>query len=151
MKDSFLGAYTHAIDSQRRIAIPKEWRTTANKKSAVFYLLPGRDRSIQIIPNELFESEVLENIKKVSFANAEQTRALARIGAKASKSRCDKQGRITLTQELINHAELKEHAVLIGSISSIQAMTPELWKKSDMGTDEMLDQIEKIQMKGVLE
>jgi MraZ protein len=151
LSDCFLGSYTHAIDSQRRIAIPKEWRVTADKRSAVFYLLPGRNRTVQIIPGELFESEVLEKIKKVSFANAEQTRALARIGAKASKSCCDKQGRITLTQELIDHAELKEHAVLIGSISSIQTMTPELWKKSDMGTDEMLDQLEKIQMKGVLE
>ena len=116
----------------------------------LFYLLPGRNQIIQVLPKELFESEILEKIKKVSFANVEKSRALARIGAKASRSTCDKQGRISLSQDLVDHAGLKDQALLIGGIATIQIMTPETWTKNNMGIDEMLDQIEKIQENGEL-
>ena len=116
----------------------------AGESDVLFYLMPGRDRSIQVLPKELFETEILEKFRKVSFADDEKTRALARIGAKASQSACDKQGRITLTSELLDHAGLKDQAVLIGALTTIQIMTPEMWSKNDMGNDEMLDQILKI-------
>ncbi len=145
MKFCFLGSFTHSIDSQRRVAIPREWRFNVADPHPTFYLLPGRNFTIQVIPKALFEDEVLGKLRKVSFADEPKTRALARIGAKASQGVCDKQGRIKLTQGLLDHAGLRQQAVLIGGITNIQIMTVENWKKSDMGNDEMLDQIQRIQ------
>jgi len=99
----YTGFHPHSIDAQRRVAIPREWRKDAGD-DAVFYLLPGRNQTIQVLPKELFEQEILDKVRKVSFANAEKSQALAMIGAKASRSSCDKQGRITMTQELMEHA-----------------------------------------------
>ena len=144
MEKCFLGCYTHTLDSQRRVAIPKDWRNVPGVNDVLFYLIPGRHKSIQILPKELFETEILAKIKKVSFADDEKTRALGRIGSRASQSICDKQGRITLTKELMDHAGLTNQAVLIGALTTIQIMTPETWAENDMGNDEMLDQILKI-------
>ena len=148
LKACFLGQFTHTIDGQRRVAIPKDWRYKESNLDEVFYLVPGRNHTIQVLPKELFETEIVAKLKKVSFASERKTAALARIGAKASCSTCDKQGRITLSQTLMDHAKLKDQAVLVGGITSIQIMTPETWTKHEMTNDELLDQIEKIQRNG---
>ncbi len=145
MNISFLGWFTHSIDSQRRVAIPREWRFKSDSQDSVFYLMPGRDESIQILPQELFEAEILAKISKVPVTNAARMRAIAQIGAKTSKSQCDKQGRITLTPYLMEYSGLQDQTVLIGGFSSIQAMSPERWEKAEMSYDDMLDQIERIQ------
>jgi len=145
----YTGFHPHSIDAQRRIAIPKEWRKDAGD-DAVFYLLPGRNQTIQVLPKELFEQEILDKVRKVSFANAEKSQALAMIGAKTSRSSCDKQGRITMTQELMEHAGLEGEAIMVGSFTTIQIMTPERWNQSSMDTEDVLDQIERIQESGEL-
>ncbi|MDP7395875.1 MAG: hypothetical protein QGF67_15580 [Lentisphaeria bacterium] len=145
----YIGFHPHSIDAQRRIAIPREWRKDAGD-DAVFYLLPGRNQTIQVLPKELFEQEILDKVRKVSFANAEKSQALATIGAKASRSSCDKQGRITMTQDLMDHAGLKGEAVMVGSFTTIQIMTPERWNQNGMRTEDVLDQIERIQESGEL-
>ena len=145
----YIGFHPHSIDAQRRVAIPKEWRKGAGD-DAVFYLLPGRNQTIQVLPKELFEQAILDKVRKVSFANAEKSQALAMIGAKASRSSCDKQGRITMTQELMEHAGLKGEAIMVGAFTTIQIMTPERWNQSSMRTEDVLDQIERIQESGEL-
>lgn len=145
----YTGFHPHSIDAQRRVAIPKEWRKDAGD-DAVFYLLPGRNQTIQVLPKELFEQEILDKVRKVSFANADKSQALAMIGAKTSRSSCDKQGRITMTQELMEHAGLEGEAIMVGSFTTIQIMTPERWNQSSMDTEDVLDQIERIQESGEL-
>ncbi len=142
---SFLGCFTHSIDSQRRVAIPREWRLKKVGDDPVFYLMPGRDKSIQILPQNLFETGIMQTISRVPVTNAGKMRAIAQIGAKTSKSQCDKQGRITLTPYLMEYSGLQDQAVLIGGFSSIQVMSPESWEQAEMDNEDMLDQIEKIQ------
>ncbi len=147
MNQIFIGIQTHSIDSQRRIAIPSDWRHGA-PDPMVFFMVPGRKRTIQVLPQALFQQEILEKVKKVSFANAEQAQALARIGALAHRSVCDKQGRISLTQQLMEHAGLDDQATLVGGVKSIQIMSPATWTESQMKTDDVLDEIERIQSSG---
>lgn len=144
----FLGHFTHIIDSQRRVAIPRDWRSLAADDSTVFYLLPGRDQSIQVLPKELFESVILEKTKQVSFANAAKSKALTAIGSKAARSVCDRQGRITLTPYLMEYASLTNEAVMVGSVNSICILSPPKWEQAQMSNDEMLDQIERIMEAG---
>lgn len=146
----FLGSFMHTIDGQRRVAIPREWRSTNTTELSSFYLLPGRNQTIQVIPKKLFDIQVLEKVAEVSFANERDSMALARIGAKASLSTCDRQGRIRLSQVLFEYAGLEDQAMLIGGITSIQIMTPANWDKNEMDIDEILNQVEKIQKTGSL-
>ena len=142
MNQVFLGEFIHSFDSQRRITIPSEWRGSKNRKTS-FYLLPGRRKTIQMLPAASFE-EVLSKIRKVSFADAEASLALARIGRMAQSCQCDAQGRIQISPNLYSYAELSGNAVLVGAINVIQIWSEKNWAKFG-GTDEqVLDVIQKI-------
>ncbi len=147
---AFLGQHLHAIDAQRRIAIPREWRIDDGKKNQIFFLFPGRNHTVQALPEALFESEILMKVQKVSIADETKMRALARIGSIASRTVCDKQGRITLTESLMQHAGLERDAMLVGALTCIQIMTVANWNASEIDTERTLDQIQKIQSEGVI-
>ena len=145
MELCYLGSFERPLDGQRRIAIPKDWRSHFGTMD-IFYLLPGRHKSIQVLPETLFRTTILSNANKVSFANAAKMQALARIGSQASRSVCDKQGRISLSKSLVKHAGLNSSTMLVGSITTIQIMSIENWKSYTMTTEETLDHIEAIQV-----
>ena len=71
----FVNNYTHAIDAQRRIAIPSEWRKKDGETS--FYLLPAKEHIVQLIPKETFYEQVIRKAQKMSLADARQLRDLA--------------------------------------------------------------------------
>jgi len=138
----YAGEFEHAIDAQRRIAIPSAWRSGAD--GGRFCLLPGRHQTLQLVPYEHFHAQLLEKARKVSFADADASLALARLGALAQECRCDKQGRIPLPQRLMEYAGLRENAVLVGALTTVQVWSPEAWRRMQTSDEQVLDVIQKI-------
>ena len=138
----FLGRHECAVDAQRRLAVPSAWRLSAGVDR--FFLLPGRNQSIQMVPEESFQ-ELVAKLRNVSFADGNAARALAQIGSIAQEGRCDKQGRLTLNGELMSYAGIQRQALLLGSVTFIQILAPEVWKQQQMSTDACLDIIQGIQ------
>jgi MraZ protein len=138
----FLGEYEHSLDSQGRLAIPKTWRRKEEENR--FILVPGRNKTLQLIPYESFKENFLEKAKKVSLANAEGALALARFASKAQECKCDKQGRIQLGPGLLKYASLKSGVKLIGSIWYAQLWDIDRWIESQADEDEFFDELEKI-------
>lgn len=138
---SFFGEFEHTLDSQRRLAIPGQWR----KKKGVnqFFLVPGRNNILQLIPFESFKN-FLDKARKISFADAKLSLALAQFGAKAQECVCDKQGRIPIPQRLLDYAGLKNQVMLIGSVSTIQIWHPDKWNALSMGDEGYLDLVQQI-------
>jgi len=143
MESWFLGEYECSIDGQRRVAIPKVWRGPCDGK-AHFFLLPGRDRSLQLVPADTFR-ELLSKLRQVSFADATAARAMATVGSMAQEVACDKQGRFALSQRLVSHAELTDRAMMVGSVASVQIWQPARWQAQQMDSDTCLDVIQGIQ------
>lgn len=141
MDKFFLGEFIHAFDSQRRIIIPSDWRNSSKRTS--FYFLPGRHKTVQMIPERVF-SALMSKTGKVSFANAEASLALARLGRMAQVCDCDKQGRIQISQKLYDYAELGDSAVLVGAINVVQIWSEKNWTKSGGSDEQVLDVIQKI-------
>jgi MraZ protein len=144
----FAGEFIHAIDSQRRIAIPKDWRIKGGDNR--FYILPGRHNALQLMTYASFK-KLAEKLKKVSIADPKASIALARLGAKARECRCDKQGRIGVNESLLEYAEIKKNEiidadlVLVGAFNNIQIWSKDNWKKQQMSDEEMLDVLQKIE------
>ena len=59
----FLENFTHTIDSQRRFAIPADWRQKDGDTQ--FVLLPAKNRVIQAIPMKTFQDEILVKARKM--------------------------------------------------------------------------------------
>ena len=136
----FLGEFEFAVDAQRRLAIPSAWRGAA----AEFVLLPGREQSLQLVPAAAFQ-ELLAKLRQVSFADAQAAVALATIGSMAVLCQPDKQGRIGLTQKLMEHAGIRGGAVLLGAVTTVQIWEPARWKKRRMNSQQGLDVIQALQ------
>ena len=130
---SFVSNYTHAIDAQRRIAIPSEWRKKDGETS--FFLLPAKDNIVQLIPKEVFYQQVILKAQKISLADARLQRDLALYASRAQNCICDKQGRIQLSPQLMNHGGFKDKIVLVGALSLIQLWTPERWEAANRAED----------------
>ena len=129
----FVSNYTHAIDAQRRIAIPSEWRKKDGETS--FYLLPAKENIVQLIPKETFYEQVIRKAQKMSLADARQQRDLALYAARAQNCVCDKQGRIQISPQLMEHGGFRDKIVLVGAFSLIQLWTPERWEAANQAED----------------
>ena len=138
----YLGEFDFAVDAQRRLAIPSAWRGEGDS----FVLLPGREESLQLVPAAMFQ-ELLAKLRQVSFADAQAAVALATIGSMAVLCQPDKQGRISLTQKLMEHAGIRSGAVLLGAVTTIQIWEPGRWNKRRMDSQKGLDVIQALQEK----
>jgi len=136
----FFGEYTHALDNQRRVAIPREWRSKGDNDR--FILFPGHN-TLMLVPYAAFR-DFLAKARKVSLANRQAQEALARIGAKVQECLCDKQGRITISQRLLDLLGIKEEIVLVGAFSTIQLWHPDAWAQHRDSDDAYLDEVQKI-------
>ena len=130
------------LDTQRRIAIPSQWRKTEGENK--FILIPGRNRILQLIPYESFRENFLSKAKKVSIANAEGALALATLGSRAQECVCDRQGRVQLGQKLLEYAGLKEAVALIGAVSTVQIWDAGRWKERSISDESYFDEVQKI-------
>ena len=141
--DCFLGEHLFAVDSQRRLALPKSWRK-ADAGGNHFFLLPGRERSLQLVPAAIF-GELLQKLRKVSFADAQAAGAMATVGSMAQDASCDKQGRFSLTPKLMEHAGITDKALLLGAVTTIQIWEPSRWEAQRMDSDTGLNVLQAVQ------
>jgi MraZ protein len=122
----YLNTFQHSVDAQRRLAIPRDWRETAD--GAAYFMLPGHNQSIHIMHEKHFQKSIMKKVAEVSFANPEESMALAQMGAYASSCICDRQGRIALPQGLMEYAGITDQAVLVGQFTMIRVMAPDNWQ-----------------------
>jgi len=139
----FLGEFEYTLDAQRRLALPKAWRGTEPNNNR-FFLLPGRDRSLQLVPAAVFQ-DMLQKLRRVSFADAQAAVALATIGSMAQELACDRQGRIALHPKLMTHAGITDKALLLGAVTTIQIWEPGAWQQKKIDSEAGLDVLQAIQ------
>lgn len=98
----FVGTFRHSVDEKNRVAIPAKWRAAASG-SHEFYVLPDPKNCLVVLPESAM-ARMLERADDISIGEYERRDVLRMIGAKAHGTPCDKQGRVTLTAELLTHA-----------------------------------------------
>jgi len=121
----FVGEEERSIDSQGRIAIPKEWRLII--QDSPLYLLPV-DGILQVATNKGFAA-FMEKARQISLTDPQGARALAMFGSRAQQCRCDAQGRIQINQKLLDYASLKESVIMVGAIATMQVWNKAKWQK----------------------
>jgi len=119
--------FVFSIDAQGRVAIPADWR--ANGSQNVFMLIPGKEATLQLYPDTVFQERIMPKLKALSAANPDDLRKLRTLGSNIFTCECDKQGRIQLPAKLIEFAHLGKRAALIGSGDFGQIMSAERWEE----------------------
>ena len=124
-KMSFVGSYSHTMDSKKRVFIPSKFRDDLGEE---FYITRKFDAYLSIYTAEDWEAYV-DKISKLPEADAEEFQDFI-LGA-AQKCTPDSNGRIILDERLMKHAKINKSMVFVGTGKQIRIWAEELWNERE--------------------
>ena len=136
-QDTFTGEYSYSIDAKGRVNIPAKFRQSlAPENDQTFVITRGMDSCIWVYPLTAWQiiEDDLKDLSAISGINRSFIRNTVRY---ASSVAFDKQGRIMLSANLLNYAQLKNDALIIGMVNKIEIWDPKVLAKVDNQNLEM--------------
>lgn len=98
----FVGTHERNLDDKGRVALPAPFRSRLGEHC---YLVKGLDRCVSVLPAEVFEAEAAYIDERVKAGEISRNEARA-LFYSASLGSFDKQGRITIDEQLRTYAGL---------------------------------------------
>ncbi|QDP97596.1 division/cell wall cluster transcriptional repressor MraZ [Microlunatus elymi] len=120
----FLGTHTPKLDDKGRLILPAKFR---EELAEGLVITRAQDRCLAIYPMATF----VEMTKSISAAptSVKQVRDFQRmLAAGASDEKPDKQGRITIPQQLRSYAGLEVNVVVVGAINRVEVWDVGAWE-----------------------
>ena len=136
---SFTGEYTNSLDSKNRLNIPAKFRKALDPiNDRTFILTRGFDQCLLLYPlNEWQEVEVqLSQLSSIRNRDRNFVRSITRH---ATPVQYDGQGRIQISEALINFSNFQKDVHVIGMIKKIELWNPSILNKKDDGTGNVED------------
>ena len=131
-KGFLLGRYDHALDPKKRFTIPAGWRQILGDPQYVFVMPDNAKQCLNIIPQEEMEARLAKLREKALF-DPSLSRALHIIGANSEQLALDVQGRIRISDKLLQFANLTTTVVMAGSVRMAKLWNPEAYAEESSG------------------
>ena len=120
----FIGEYQHSLDSKNRIIIPAKFRDGLGSH---FVMTKGMDNSLFVYPMKEW-SLIEEKLKALSFTKKNVRDFHRMFFSGAIECELDKQGRVTISSNLVKHAKLLKDATIIGVSTRVEIWASESWE-----------------------
>lgn len=131
---AFFGRYDHALDPKKRFTIPSEWRAIMGNPAFVYVMPDPAKRCLNIIPPEEMEGRLAKLRERALFDPA-LAPLLEKIGANSEMPTLDVQGRIRISDRLLQFANLTTTVAMQGAVRTIK-----LWDPEALGPADKVDQ-----------
>ena len=131
-KEFFTGLFRHSLDDKGRVTIPSAWRT-AHDEGDRFLATPHPEGYVAVLPPSEVE-KLHAKIAQLALSDAAGQDFASRFFAQTQSFTFDKQGRVGLTADLLEHAGIAKEAVLVGSLTKFNLYSPSRWKKVEART-----------------
>lgn len=117
---SLLGSYPHRLDPKRRITIPSILRDRMGKPDIVYVMpsLNGR-KCLEVFQPAAFEMR-LEELNKAALTDEAASEFVTLIGRVSETLDLDVQGRIRISDQLLQHIGVDRDVVVIGAVNRLQ-------------------------------
>lgn len=123
----FLGEYAHNLDDKGRLTLPARWREELGQRVVV---TRGMEPCLFVFPAAKFE-KFLSEITTVGMTAAD-ARGLSRFfSSKATDDDLDKQGRVSLPQNLRDFAGLNGEVMVVGAFDHVELWSPAKYAAAD--------------------
>ena len=133
----FVGKFNNSIDSKSRMIVPAKFREELGGKCIIAKSL---DKCLTIYPEEQWEKFVKEKLSVLPMGNEGARKLRRHFYSSAAECDVDKQGRLTIPQELKEYANIDKDLVTIGSEMTIEIWSRENWDKElDPDTGELMN------------
>ena len=139
----FIGEYQHSIDAKSRIIIPSKFREELGYK---FILTKGLDNCLFIYSMEEWK-KFEDKLINLPIASKEARAFVRYFFSSAVECEIDKQGRLTIPQNLREHAKIDKELITIGVMSRVEVWSKQEWVKYDsnsLGYDEIAEKMAEL-------
>jgi MraZ protein len=127
LEQMFLNQFEHSFDDKGRLTIPAKFRTLPEDGG---FVVQGLDRNLMVLPPESFQV-LYDRLANMSLTDP-TARLLRRvILGNAMQFTLDGAGRILLSQNLKDYADLKDNVVFVGAGDYFEIWSPDLWKEQE--------------------
>ena len=121
-----VGKYQNSIDAKSRMIIPAKFREELGTKCIVSKAL---DNCLEIHPMEEWQEFVNEKLRVLSSFDPKARQLSRYFSSSAVECEVDKQGRLTIPQELREYAGIEKELVTVGAFQKIEVWGKENWDK----------------------
>ena len=126
---SFVGSYTHSLDSKKRVFVPAKFREDLGD---TFFITRKLDTYLSIYTEEEWTA-YLQKIEKLPESVAAEVQEFILGGAQ--KCVPDNSGRIIIEDKLLKHASISKNIVFVGAGRQIRVWAEELWNEREQNRD----------------
>ncbi len=126
---SFVGSYSHSLDSKKRVFVPAKFREDLGN---TFYVTRKFDTYLSIYTEEEWAA-YLEKLEKLPESVAAEVQEFILGGAQ--KCVPDTSGRIIIDERLLKHAGINKNIVFVGAGRQIRVWAEELWNEREKNRD----------------
>lgn len=131
-----IGSYEHSLDAKGRVFMPAKFR---DELGSEFVLVNGIDKCIYVFSIEqwnMFSSK----FTSLPVTNKSAQLIMRKLYSSAVEREPDKQGRILLSADLKNHANISGDVKIIGMSTRVEIWAVEEWEKYSQTDDEEFDE-----------
>ena len=121
---AFMGRHDHALDPKKRFTIPREWRALMGDPEFVYVMPDPKERCVNIIPAVEMDARMAKLRERALFDPA-LAPVLQKIGASSEMPTLDVQGRIRISDKLLQFANLTTTVAMVGSVRMVKLYAPE--------------------------
>lgn len=126
----FTGEYEHNVDAKNRIFVPARFRDELGETFMVARDLRGaRLKLFSLAGWQQYIAPIMEQERKIS------EKALRYLHRNALQVSPDSQGRILLSRELLDYAEIEKSAVIVGCSNYVEIWSKENYDRELEGED----------------
>ena len=133
-----VGRHDHALDPKKRFTIPSEWRTSMGLPLYVYVMPDRKEKCLNLIPPAEMES-LLERLREKALFDTALNTAYEAIGAASEQLSLDCQGRIRVSDKLLQFANLTTTVAMVGSVRMIKLWDPKALAPADTVDQAALD------------
>jgi MraZ protein len=126
---SFVGSYTHSLDSKKRVFVPAKFREDLGD---TFFITRKLDTYLSIYTEEEWNA-YLQKLEKLPESVAAEVQEFILGGAQ--KCVPDNSGRIIIEDKLLKHASIQKNIVFVGAGRQIRVWAEELWNEREQNRD----------------
>ncbi len=124
----FSGSAVHALDPKRRVTIPSGWRDAMGRPGYVFVMADPYEKCLRLLTNERMQA-IYAKLQARRFADPTVAQKLRIIGKNTEQLPLDVQGRIRISDRLLEFAGITGKITFVGAVTYGEVWAAEKWSQ----------------------
>lgn len=126
-----IGKFQNSIDAKSRMIVPAKFRDELGYKCVVSKAI---DKCLNVYPMAEWE-KFMDKLSKLPSSDPKVRQFTRHFFASALECEIDKQGRVTISQELRDYANIEKDLVTVGINEKIEIWSKEEWDDKENATE----------------